>query len=163
MLPSLELPTLEAHRREQILVLFYKIVNEIACIQTARILTRANHRFKSAHDRVHYELFRHNFSLEQPPAWHSGSWNYGWGIKLEVSFISGLTIGAISVIPTIGSYWLFIRISNHFYCMGPKKIELKYEFRLNVSIVICMQKYFYKYLFYRIANKNVESCSLFSF
>ena len=55
MLQSLGWPTLEARRKEQRLVLFYKIVNKIACIQTDSILapadsqTRTNHSFKFAH------------------------------------------------------------------------------------------------------------------
>ena len=77
MLQSLGWPTLEARRKEQRLVLFYKIVNKIACIQTGSILapadsrTRANHRFKFAHVRTNCESFRHSFFPATISDWNS--------------------------------------------------------------------------------------------
>ena len=70
MLQSLGWPTLEARRKEQILVHFHKIVNKIACIQTGSILppadsrTRANHRFKFAYVRANCEVICHFFQQQ---------------------------------------------------------------------------------------------------
>ena len=77
MLQSLGWPTLEAHRKEQRLVHFYKIVNKIACIQTGVILAhadsrkRANQRFKFAHVRANCESFKHSFLSGTISDWNS--------------------------------------------------------------------------------------------
>ena len=77
MIQSLGWSTLEALRKEQRLVFFYKIVNKIACIQTGSILapadsrTRANHRFKFAHVWANCKSFRHSFFPATISDWNS--------------------------------------------------------------------------------------------
>ena len=116
MLQSLGWPTC---KKEQRLVIFYKIVNKIACIQTGSLApadSRARFRFDHVWANCDCSVSDTHFSsnntwLEQLPVWHSGSLNFGQ-LQIEVSFLSGLTSRGINVIPFAGSCWLIIRIRN---------------------------------------------------
>ena len=74
--------SLDSRRQDQRLVLFYKIINGLASVETEDILTpadsrtRKNHSFKFKHlqancDSYRYSFFSsHYFELEQPSIWH---------------------------------------------------------------------------------------------
>ena len=82
MLHDLGWQSLDGRRQDQRLVLFYKIINGLASVETEDILTpadsrtRKNHSFKFKHlqancDSYRYSFFSiHYFELEQPSIWH---------------------------------------------------------------------------------------------
>ena len=82
MLHDLGWQSLDGRRQDQRLVLFYKIINGLASVETEDILTsadsrtRKNHNFKFKRlqancDSYRYSFFSsHYFELEQPSIWH---------------------------------------------------------------------------------------------
>ena len=82
MLHELGWQSLDGRRQDQRLVLFFKIINGLASVETEDILTpadsrtRKNHSFKFKHlqancDSYRYSFFSsHYFELEQPSIWH---------------------------------------------------------------------------------------------
>ena len=82
MLHNLGWQSLDSRRQDQRLVLFYKIINGLASVETEDILTpadsctRKNHSFKFKQlqancDSYRYSFFSsHYFELEQPSIWH---------------------------------------------------------------------------------------------
>ena len=83
MLHDLGWQSLDGRRQDQRLVLFYKIINGLALVETEDILTpadsrtRKNHSFKFKHlqancDSHRYSFFSsHYFELEQPSIWNT--------------------------------------------------------------------------------------------
>ena len=82
MLHDLGWQSLDGHRQDQRLVLFYKIINGLTSVEAEDILTpadsrtRKNHSFIFKHlqtncDSYRYSFFSsHYFELEQPSIWH---------------------------------------------------------------------------------------------
>ena len=82
MLHNLGWQSLDSRRQDQRLVLFYKIINGLASVETEDILTpadsrtRKNHSFKFKHLQANCDSYRYSFfsshylELEQPSIWH---------------------------------------------------------------------------------------------
>ena len=82
MLHNLGWQSLDSRRQDQRLVLFFKIINGLASVETEAILTsadtrtRKNHSFKFKHLQANCDSYRdsffssHYFELEQPSIWH---------------------------------------------------------------------------------------------
>ena len=81
MLHNLGWQSFDSQRQDQRLVLFYKIINGLASVETEDILTpadsrtRKNHSFKFKHLQANCDSYRfffpsHYFELEQPSNWH---------------------------------------------------------------------------------------------
>ena len=81
MLHNLGWQSLDSRKQDQRLVLFYKIINGLASVETEDILTpadsrtRKNHSFKFKHLQANCDSYRNSFSshyfeLEQPSIWH---------------------------------------------------------------------------------------------
>ena len=82
MLHDLGWQSLDGRWQDQRLVLFYKIINGLASVETEEILTpadsrtRKNHSFKFKRLQANCDLYRysffssHYFELEQPSIWH---------------------------------------------------------------------------------------------
>ena len=147
MLVSLVWPTLEASRKEQRLILLYKIINKIACILTGSILTPGDSRTRACLCSwrpwviqtlipwviqtlipwvIQTFIFSGNdFWLEWPLVWHSRSWNSGRH-QIEVSLISSFGTGGNSAMPMLGYCRLEIRIdltSKHYSMIGCRITE----------------------------------------
>ena len=87
MLHNLHWQSLDSRRQDQRLVLFYKIVNGLAPVETEDIitpadsLTRKNHSFKFKHPHANCDSYRFSFFPATISSWN----NLSFGIEKVVS------------------------------------------------------------------------------
>ena len=97
MLHNLGWQSLDGRRQDQRLVLFYKIINELASIETEDILTpadsgtRKNHSFKFKHLQANCDSYRYSFFPATISSWN----NLPFGIEkvlvlVLVDYLEGL-------------------------------------------------------------------------
>ena len=133
MLHNLGWQSLDGRRQDQRLVLFYKIINGLASVETEDILTpansrtRKNHSFKFKHLQANCDSYRYSFFQPLFRAGTTFHFTYFW-ILLVVQpsvYSAWSAIAALHFLFIAFSLDLEVRLLHSFGTIGESSIEHK--------------------------------------